>query len=393
MFEPGELKYDSIVVHYGEITLKRGKRGSFERSLQANLERFTGLPVKRLQGRFIINLSHETQLESILEKVGRVFGVVWYAPAVRASSLDELQEKLLRILEGIKPRSLKVETRRSDKSFPMTSLEISRRLGLFLSSRLGAKVDLKSPERRVFVEVTEDGIYASLMKLRGPGGLPLGSSGKVLGLFSGGAKSALACWLMMKRGCRVDLLHIHRMNSGGGGLKTYLKLNVSKLLEYSLRLKIYLASSKQFLDHLGEISADNVSQLLQIFMLKLGEAVAERKGYLGLVLGASIEKPSQASNLSAILSFRSLPAYMPLLALNHEKVREKIKELGFAEVSADYSDLLRYFERYRDESSRIDLKILKRLWKKCGLDDAVNHSLENLEIYELRLGREPRKIR
>ena len=166
------IKFDAIVIHYGEITLKRSKRGRFERILQENIKNMTGLPVKRLQGRFVIELKEEMPLETFLEKIGKIFGVVWYAPAIKTGSLEELQERVLEVVSMHKPKSLKVETRRSDKSFPMTSIEVSKKIGRYLASRLGVEIDLKNPESRIFIEITEDGIYASFEKLKGPGGLP-----------------------------------------------------------------------------------------------------------------------------------------------------------------------------------------------------------------------------
>ncbi len=384
MVELREIRFDAVVIHYGEVTLKRSRRGRFEKILRGNIEKLTGLPVRRLQGRFVIDLSPETPLDEVLERVGRVFGVVWYAPAVKASSLDELREKLLEILSSIKPRSLKIDTRRSDKRFPMTSLEVSKKLGAFLSSRLGARIDLKAPERTVLVEITEDGIYASFEKLRGPGGLPLGSSGRVLGLISGGARSALACWLMMKRGCRVDLLHIYDGSSGEEAFKTRLKHNIDKILEYSLKLRLYLAPIKPFLENSRKASADNLPQLFQAFIIKLGESIAEKRGYLGLVLGASIKDPSRLESLASVLALRKLPVYTPLLTLSEGELREKAEKLGFREPPEHQGlDL---------SVSGLSSRALEKLWKKLKLDEAVRRSLEELEVYELRLGEEAERI-
>lgn len=385
MAELEEVMFDAIVIHYGEVTLKRSRRGRFERILRENIKRSTGLPVRRLQGRLVIDLSPELPLEEILNKIGKVFGVVWYAPAVKASSLDKLQEKLLRVLSAIRPESLKIDTRRSDKRFPMTSLEVSKRLGSFLSSRLGTRIDLKNPERAVFIEITEDGIYASIEKLRGPGGLPLGSSGRVLGLFSGGVRSALACWFMMKRGCKVDLLHAYDASSAEEALKTYLKHNIGRLLEYSLRMRLYLAPLKPFSEKTREASAEYVSSLLQAFIIKLGEKIAERKGYFGLVLGVSLKDVVQAENLASLLTFRKMPIYTPLLTLAEGELKERAERLGFQELPEERTPIL--------NSSAISSKTLEKLWKKHGLDEAVEKAFEEIKIYDLKLGEEPKRVR
>ena len=147
-------RYDAVVIHYGEVTLKRGRRGYFERLLLKNLKKMTGVDVKRLQGRFVIELKDDINLDQLLESIGRVFGVVWYAPAIKAKNLGEFEEKLIEMLETVNPKSFKLDTRRSDKSFPMTSMEFSKMLGEKISSRLGLKVDLKNPEKTIIVEIT-----------------------------------------------------------------------------------------------------------------------------------------------------------------------------------------------------------------------------------------------
>lgn len=379
MLELDRAEYNSIIIHYGEITLKRGKRGRFERILHRNLEEFTGVRVRRLQGRFVIDLEPGMDAAGLLERVGKVFGVVWYAPAIRASTLEELREVLLRILSGSEFRSLKVDVRRSDKRFPMTSIEVARTLGRELASELGVKVDLKNPEKRIFVEITEDGIYASLMRLRGPGGLPLGSSGKVLGLYSGGAGSALACWFMMKRGCRVDLLHVREKESGGEILEPGITHNLEKLLEYSLRLKLFLASSRHLLELVERAPEDERAVLKMMFILRLGEEVAKLRGYPGLVLGSRSEDLGLLRGLLQILSMRRLPVYMPLIALTRDEFVERCGLLGFREDP-----------RGEGVSSHPMISNPAKLWRR--LEDPVSRAIEGMEVYELRLGAEPRRI-
>ena len=369
------IRFDAVVIHYGEITLKRSKRGLFERMLHENLRRLTGLPVRRLQGRFVIDLAPEIDLEKLLDRLGKVFGVVWYAPAVKADTLEGIQERILETVSRIGPRSVKVDTRRSDKSFPITSIEVSKRIGKFLSSKLGVRVDLKNPELRIFVEITEDGIYASFEKLRGPGGLPLGSSGRILGLFSGGSHSALACWFMMKRGCMVDLLHVHSLPSGEEVLKTGFRSMVDKLLEYSMRLRIYLAPSTPFMNRVGEAPENARPLLFKGYLIGVGELLAERHGYPGLVLGERIEKPENAEGIAVLLSGRSLPIYTPLLALPEDEINERINSLGFR---GGYSDPL---SELGAAYWKCSVREFEELWKRLGLEEAARAAADDVEAY------------
>jgi len=375
-----DIKFDAIVIHYGEIILKRSKRGRFERILQENIRTMTGLPVKRLQGRFVIELEEGASLESLLERIGKIFGVVWYAPAIKAGSLEELQERLLEAVSMLKPRSLKIDTRRSDKSFPITSIEVSRRIGKYLASESGVRIDLKNPESRIFIEITEDGIYASFEKLKGPGGLPLGSSGRVLGLFSGGAYSALACWFMMKRGCRVDLLHLCPAR-GDVLLESDFRRCLDKILEYSPTLKLFLASDQPFMRYADKVPSDVLSLLFGEFMLRVGEEVAEHYNYPGIVLGSRAGSSGDVEDLSILLVDRRLPVYTPLIAFSEDELRRRIRELGFEPLeSLHIHPLNRLGKNY---PRAIDLRDLEKFWRELNLDRAVEESLRGLEVFRI----------
>lgn len=371
-------EYNSIVIHYGEVALKKSKRGRFECILHRNLEEFTGVKVRRLQGRFIIDLEPGIDIISLLERIGKIFGVVWYAPAIRASSLEELRDHLLDILPRASVRSIKLAVKRSDKRFPKTSIEIARELGGELASRLGLRVDLKKPDQIIRVEITEDGIYASLLKFRGLGGLPLGASGKILGLYSGGACSALACWFMMKRGCRVDLLHVRSEESSDPMLKSEIMRNAEELLEYASRIRIYLASLKPILGLLEESLSDEKPTIRIAFILRLGEEVAKLKGYPGLVLGSHLEDSSRIYGLLQMLSMRRFPVHMPLIAFTSQEILMKCESLGF-HVTPDWKE---YYPVVPDPV---------KLWER--LEEPVRSAIDELEIYELKFGAEPTRIR
>ncbi|MEM1676426.1 MAG: THUMP domain-containing protein [Nitrososphaerota archaeon] len=155
------VDFDSIVVHYGEITLKRGKRVLYEKLLRDNLAKATGRKVMRLMGRLIVKLEDKDEVKNLIEKIGKVFGVVWYAPAIHLerNGLEKLRDQLINTLRRESINSFKLEVKRSDKTFPLTSIEIARRIGLEISRELGIKVDLENPEKTIYIEVTEDGYY------------------------------------------------------------------------------------------------------------------------------------------------------------------------------------------------------------------------------------------
>ena len=380
------MEFDVIVVHYGEVTLKRSKRGLFEKILARNLEKSSGMKVKRLQGRLIIELTPKADLTSLLDKIGKVFGVVWYAPAIKVKTVEDLQERIVKILRGLKVNKIGIETRRSDKSFPMTSLEISKIVGAHLSASLGVKIDLKNPEKKVFIEVTEDGIYASFERLRGPGGLPIGSSGKVLCLFSGGIRSWLACWYIMKRGCSVDLLHIYNASSPERFLEAAAHL-INKLLEYSMKFRLYLIPFNIVLKILEEVPENMREIVFKVYLHKIGEKIAERRRYPGLVSGYTIGLDQVRFNeLYLLLSLRKLPIYTPLIALDESEIINRARSLRLPEIPGEeYLDPAEYL-RKNFGTAEVDRDRVKDYLKKLKLDDAVERSMSDLQVLELKFG-------
>jgi len=379
-------RYDAVVIHYGEVTLKRGRRGYFERLLLRNLKRMTGVDVKRLQGRFVIDLRENVDLDQLLESIGRVFGVVWYAPAIKAKDLDELEERLVELLEELNPRSFKLDTRRSDKSFPMTSMEFSKILGERISSRLGLKVDLKNPEKTIIVEITEDGIYASHEKLQGPGGLPIGASGRILALISGGIDSPVAAWFMMRRGCVVDSLHIYNLPSIEEVMESKIPRIIEKLVQYCFRMRLYLLPFRIFWERVEEIPEKFRLIAYRAYMFKLADIISERYHYLGIVSGDNLGQVASQTlqNMLAISTFTKRPVYRPLIGFDKQETTELAKRIGTYSLSViDYPEPCEILGRYHPKTS-VKVEEVQRIWIDYNLEDVVEETLKELEVYEFR---------
>ncbi len=383
------LRYDVIVAHYGEVTLKRGKRAAFERLLARNLADVTGKRVERIQGRLIVLLDDSQELDSLLEKVRRVFGIVWYAPAIHVrGDYSELEKRVVEALREIMPGSFKIEARRSDKSFPLTSIELSRRLGKRVVSELGLHVDLKNPERVVFVEVTEGGFYVSFEKLRGLGGLPVGASGRVLALLSGGIDSPVAAWLMMKRGCLVDLLHFYALPPSD--VKASKIPEIARLLsEYGMRIRLHLAPFESFRLRGVEMPLRMRLVMFRAYMLKVAEHLAERENYLGIVTGDSLGQVASQTleNLRAISALIKIPVYRPLLGFDKQEITDLAKRIGTYDLSIkEYIDCCAIVARHPETRARPEK--VEEFWRRFGMDEAVEETLNGIETLEFKLGEE-----
>ncbi|HEY6283690.1 MAG TPA: THUMP domain-containing protein, partial [Nitrososphaerales archaeon] len=177
-----------FVVHYSEVALKGNNRPEFVKSLRRNINKsLTGIEHQTIlaDGRFIV--AAEGDRAEIARRLSRVFGVSWVAPV--STVKPDYQEILTTVLGSARSalgRSFKIDPRRSDKSFPLTSQELATRLGAEVVKATGKRVDLSDPDVAIHVDLIRGNALVYTDKVRGPGGLPIGTAGRVMHLFSGG---------------------------------------------------------------------------------------------------------------------------------------------------------------------------------------------------------------
>ena len=232
------MNYDLIIARYGEIGIKSPKiRSRFEKKLVKNIKATFDCEVIRNQGRIYIK---PQDFPEGVEKLNRVFGVVSYSPAISTkATYEDIDDTLAKytqnlIDEGILDENTKfaIKCRRVGKH-DFTSQEMAAHCGGVVRDVILAPVDLTNPDLTIFVEVREDDAYIFHEKIKGPGGLPLGTQGKVVVLLSSGIDSPVAAYLMMKRGCEVIALHCNNDPFSGPKVTENFNLLVDQLNIYA----------------------------------------------------------------------------------------------------------------------------------------------------------------
>ena len=225
---PAEKVYS---IHIGEIALKGKNRRIFENRLVENIRKETGCrKIRNLRGRIIL-YPGKNGSKKIEDALSRTFGISWYSESILTGNKPkEIISALKR--NATKEKSIKLETKRSYKGYSLTSMELNKKVGMELE-KSGFTVDLENPEERIYIGILEDSAVISLHKKKGLTGLPVGSSGKVISLLSGGIDSPVSSWLMMKRGCTVDFLHFHAFPTNEKAKKSKIIRLVKQLKKYS----------------------------------------------------------------------------------------------------------------------------------------------------------------
>jgi thiamine biosynthesis protein ThiI len=330
-----------VLVHYHEIALKGRNRPFFVDKLAGNLRRATadlaGVRVRAIAGRILLQAPDETPWELLRERVGSVFGVANFGRTDEAAAeLGALKAAAAEKARRLQFGSFRVTAKRSDKSFPHPSMEIEREVGGAIHAATGVRVDLEHPELNVRVEVLKDRILYSTEKLAGPGGFPVGSSGRVLALLSGGIDSPVAAWRMMKRGCTVALVHFHAFPLQD-------RTTIDKVRELARVLARYQFRSRLLLVPFAAVQQTIVAQapaplrvvLYRRFMVRIAETLAPRVRAKALVTGESLGQVASQTldNLSVIDEAARGPVLRPLIAMDKDEITKEARRLGSFEIS------------------------------------------------------------
>ena len=329
-----------VAVRYHEIALKGKNRAFFVDRLATNLRQATADMEGRVQvlaGRLTVELPDDVPWSEAEPRIARTFGIANYSRVHAAPrDLEALKASVLGVLAGERFGSFRVTTRRSDKTFPKISSEIDRELGGAIHQATGVRVDLEEPERNVHVEVLRDRILFSFERLPGPGGFPVGSSGRVIALLSGGIDSPVAAWRLMKRGCRVVPVHFHAFP-----LQDH--TTIDKVTELARILTAWQLRTRLVLVPFGEIQQTIVAScpaplrvvLYRRFMVRIAEALAPRYRAKALVSGESLGQVASQTldNMAVIDQAAAGPILRPLVGMDKEEIIVQARRIGTFEIS------------------------------------------------------------
>jgi thiamine biosynthesis protein ThiI len=332
----------SVVVHYQEIALKGNNRPWFIARLARNLRQATAdigvREVRVLMGRIEVVLEGSADWPVVRERLQCVFGVANFAKAGRAPlDVDAIAQAILADLNGQPdPATFRVSARRADKRFPLTSPQIEREVGGRIKEARGWTVDLDDPALTIHVEALSHDAFYYFGKELGAGGMPVGVSGRVACLLSGGIDSPVAAWRLMRRGCRVLLVHFH-------SYPILSRASQEKARELARLLARFQFHSRLFLVPFGEIQQQvtlSVPPPLRVviyrrLMMRIAERIGQTHRAQALVTGEVVGQVASQTleNLASINSVVTIPVLRPLVGMDKDEITAEAQRLGTYPVS------------------------------------------------------------
>jgi thiamine biosynthesis protein ThiI len=336
------LKTRHAVIHYAEIGLKGRNRPFFERALADNaaerLEPLGVQEVERLPGRLLARLAQPQDESAWTEALSPVFGIAYFAPAAPAErDMEAVRAAMLEHLPSGPVESFRIRASRADKSFPLISPEIERELGAAVQQRTGWPVRLEGAELEIGVEVVYHHVVVSFGRVPGPGGLPVGVSGRVGLLLSGGIDSPVAGYLALKRGCRVTPIHFHSRPFGNWrGAEKRVRKIVRALGPYGMAPYFHaLPIGRQQREITVRAPAPFRVLLYRRLMVRVAEILARREKGKALVTGESIGQVASQTleGLAATQDAAAMPILRPLVGMDKQEIVDQARAIGTFELS------------------------------------------------------------
>lgn len=369
------------MVHYGEIALKGKNRPDFENQLVRNIkQQHPGARVQRWRGRLTVESEHPLELSNVL-------GVAWWSEAKKVpTDLDAILDAAVAYADQdlAQARTFAVRVKRASKKLDHNSQELETIIGGVLDRRFDASVDLRRPEYLLHVEITASGTYLYTEKGRAWRGLPVGVSGKLMGLFSAGIDSAVASFLMAKRGADIELVHFHAFGRAQDAHQAKVGELAGRLMTYVPRMVLHYVPYHHFQLATAGLSTYQRQELVVFrrFMALTAERLAQARGALGLYTGDNLGQVASQTleNLAAVDDAVQLPIFRPLIAYDKQEIIDLGIELDLDETAnRAYKDCCSIVARH--PSTRAKLDQVREIEASIGLDSLIDASLAERVTY------------
>jgi thiamine biosynthesis protein ThiI len=381
---------DSVLIRYGELSLKQNNRPDFERQLVDNLrESLKGMgidSVRRLKGAIRVHLGPDSPLDQVINRLSKTPGIAWFGPGKTVErDLETVAETALEMGRDKIEQSdtFGVATQRSDKSYQHETPGINAEVGGIIDEKTSLNVDLDDPDWTVNIHVLHDAIQVFFERHEGLQGLPVGTTGRVLTQLSGGIDSPVAAVEMFKRGCENDFIHFYPYSRPEQALDELMEPLVNQLAPFSTGGRLFLAPYYPFDLGTSELGEDYTLVLFRRHVLRVCERLAHRHDHGGIVTGDSLGQVASQTmeNLSTITSDTDALVLQPLIGMNKNEIIRRAKRYGTFELSTQhYKDCCSIQSNHPKTLS--DPRRIRSLEARHDLESIDDEVMEEIAVYQ-----------
>ena len=390
------MKFDTILCHYAEVGLKIGNRGFFENWLKQNIKaslltviKKQDFDIKKIHGRILVELN--TDITKSKDNITRVltytFGLAYFAFAKTISQdIRLIREESLLALNESQYDTFKIKTRKPDHRFILSAQQVNEDVGAFVLSKINKTVKLNHPDITCYIDIVQGVVYIYTEKIIGPGGLPTGVNGKVVGLLSAGIDSPVASILAMKRGASVILVHFHSVPITNEDSIEKVKKLIEVLKRYQSRIHLYLVSLAPIQKEILVKTKEKFRILLyRRVMLRIAEIIAKKEKAKALITGESLGQVASQTlgNIAAIESVSAIPVLRPLIGMDKQEIMDLAKQYGTYDISIlPDQDCCSLFVP-KNPATNAKKKYLEHEENNLHLDDLIEEAIDSVKYINI----------
>lgn len=389
--------YDHILIRYGELSLKKTNRKQFinrvNSHIKSSLKGYNNITLEPCGLRFYIHLNGE-DASPIVEKVRKIPGIYSFSLVTKcASNMDEIKElaKKVLLLEDFKNSTFKVETHRGEKSFPHTSIEISKMVGSYLFREIpGLKADVHNPDIILNIDVRYEGTFIYTKTIMGLGGLPSGSLGKGLLMISGGIDSVVAGYLSIKKGLEIEAVHYASppYTSDNALQKVVDLLETIVPYHFDAKINLHIVPFTEIQENIYKyVREDYCITIMRRMMYRIAEKICKRNKCLCIINGESVGQVASQTleSINVIEDVVKMPVIRPLAVFDKQDIIEIATKIKSYDISIrPYDDCCTVFvPRHPQIKPKIDEAVFEE--DKISYDEMIDRAVENTEVVKINL--------
>ena len=330
-----------ILIKYGELTTKKANRNLFINILYQNIrEMLKTYDVKIIKNRvrMFIEVNDDNYFDDVLNILKKIFGIHSIVVCYQVdTNIDNIKNNVLEIAKELSFNTFKVETKRSDKNFPIKSMEFNNIIGgLLLKNIDDIKVDVHNPDYTLKIEIRNDYTYIYSKEIEGAGGYPIGVAGKGILMLSGGIDSPVAGYMAMKRGIKIECLYFESPPHTSEMAKNKVKKLVEKLSEYQPNIKLHIINFTNIQENIYKnINPEYMITIMRRMMYRISEKVIDKRGCLVLINGESVGQVASQTltSMRVINNVTNYPVIRPVACLDKLEIIEISKHIGTYDIS------------------------------------------------------------
>ena len=330
-----------ILIKYGELTTKKQNRNLFIQTLVNNVKEVLkdeSIIITKSNVRMFVDVLDEKRIPFVVDKLKKIFGIHSIVIAYQSNNnIEELERNILEVVREISFSTFKVETKRSNKNFPISSMDFSRQIGgLILKNIPNISVDVHQPDYTLKIEIREQDSYIYGEEFKGAGGYPVGVAGKGLLMLSGGIDSPVAGYLAMKRGIKIECLYFESPPHTSSMARNKVQKLVDILKQYQGDIKLHIVNFTDIQENIYKnINPDYMITIMRRMMYRISEELMKKRNCLVLINGESVGQVASQTlpSMQVINSVTCVPVIRPVACLDKLEIIELSKRIGTYDTS------------------------------------------------------------